>query len=59
MRSNSDAELGVYDGRQILGTVVEIRPSRFAAFDARNRFLGEYPNEQAARDAICSHRASY
>jgi hypothetical protein len=47
-----DHSLAVYDGRTLLGFVVEEKPSRWTSYDADQRFLGEYPSRSAALDAL-------
>jgi hypothetical protein len=55
MRSG-ERELTIYSGRTWLGSVVEIKPSRWAAFAGRRRFLGEFASMQAAIDAVMRAR---
>jgi hypothetical protein len=50
--STLDHSVAVFDGRTLLGHAVEIKPSRWAVYDAYQRFLGEYPSKTAAMDAL-------
>jgi hypothetical protein len=51
MRSESEV---IHDGSRCIGHVVEVRVSRFAAYDRGKQWLGEFPNMQAAVDAIAA-----
>ena len=46
-----DYAAALYDGQTLLGFVVESEPSRWASYDADQRFLGEFPSRCAALDA--------
>jgi hypothetical protein len=52
MSHNLDHAAAVYDGRTLLGFVVEVKPSRWASYDADQKFLGENSNRNAAFDAL-------
>jgi hypothetical protein len=53
----SGPAFSIYDGQKRIGDVAEIAPSRFVAIDAKGRSLGEYPNANAASDAVlAAHR---
>jgi hypothetical protein len=43
MRSETQV---IHDGSRCIGLVVEVRASRFAAYDPRKQCLGEFPNMQ-------------
>jgi hypothetical protein len=49
-----DIAQAIHDGAQCIGHVVEVRVSRFAAYGLKCQFLGEFPNTQAAADAIAA-----
>jgi hypothetical protein len=42
----------VYDGRQRLGYYVRIAPTRYAAYDTRDRLLGKFDSKRAAFAAV-------
>jgi hypothetical protein len=42
----------LFDGRVYLGSIVELKPSRFAAYDSGKCFAGEFANPLAASDAL-------
>ena len=44
--------LAVYNGRILLGFIVEEKPQRWASYDGDRRFLGEYPSRNAALNAL-------
>jgi len=52
MSHKLDLAVAVYDGRTLLGFVVEVKASRWASYDADQRFLGEHANRNAAMDAL-------
>jgi hypothetical protein len=53
MSHKLDHAAAVYDAQTLLGFVVEVKPSRWAVYDAEQRFLGEHPSRAAALDALC------
>jgi hypothetical protein len=52
MRKQHDHGLAVYDGREPIGFVVELKCGRFAAYDLANDFIGEFSSMHAAMDAL-------
>lgn len=46
------AAVAIYDGREHIGDVHEVRPGRFEAADASGRGLGVFPSMLAARHAV-------
>jgi hypothetical protein len=56
MTHKLDLAAAVYDGRTLLGFVVEVKPSGWASYDAEQRFLGEYSNRSAAMVRCTSRR---
>jgi hypothetical protein len=52
MSHKLDHAAAVYDGQTLLGWLHEVKPSRWAVYDADQRFLGEHSNRSAALDAL-------
>jgi hypothetical protein len=52
MRNRDGHCVAVYDGREPIGFVVELKCGRYAAYDLANDFVGEFSSMQAAMDAL-------
>jgi hypothetical protein len=48
----STGMLSVYDGRRYLGAIIWRGRQGYAAFDAEDRTLGLYPDQQSAMRAV-------
>jgi hypothetical protein len=48
----------IFDDRNLIGCVVELKPSRWSAYSGKRRFCGEFPSFLAATNAILVNRTT-
>ena len=49
--------LAIYDGQRCLGFLIKEQCKRYTAYNGDYRCLGDFPDEQAAFDAVAARRA--